>query len=707
MDSILNYFSTLLLHFSEFGYLLAFSIAFLETIIWIWMITPWSSILIFLWGYAATTGNLDFFDLIFFASVWAILWDNINYYLGQKFGNKWVKDWFWIIKSSHFDLGKIFFKKHWWKSVLFGRFIPGVKEVVPLIAWIMKMNKFSFFIYNFFWWIWWAFEFIGFWFIFGGSILLAKASLWRIAFLIFILLIIFLIFSIFKWSIKKYWKIFFKFSNIFFQEVIKFFLKKKLIQKFLKNNPKFIIFLKNRFDKSDFFWLPFTILSFLILYILTEYIWFTDAVLDWELITQIDIRLSDFFYYFKDKRLIDFFLFISYFWNTIIVLFIAIITTIILFARWKNLEIIWFLFSIWISSFIAIASKLIIARPRPELAVYMEKSYSFPSFHATISVALYGFIIWLFLSKFKKWKTRINLIFIWIIIAFLIGFSRLYLNVHYLSDVISGWFLWFLGLTFWITIIWYLKHKKKFISNKKSFLYEFKKLITYSLLILSVIFGIFHYKVYYKNIIFTDIIKNKYTKTTNISDFFNKNPHLKYTETITGRQTEPINFIFIAKNDNEIKKLFIKSSWEEADKIWRTSIKKIWWALIENKEYNTAPMTPLYWNKKIQLYWFQKLTEKKDLKYRHHIRIWKTDYKIWNDFIYVACWIYDDWLKWWITHKIDPDLDKEREYIFSDLKNTWIIKKITKLKFEEWFIWTNFSWDEFFTDGKIYLIQLK
>ena len=465
-------------------------------------------------------------------------------------------------------------------------------------------------------------------------------------------------------------------------------------------------FLKNRLKRDNFLGLPITILSFLILYLITEYLWFTDAVLDWELITQIDVRLSEFFYYFKDKRLIDFFLFISYFWNAVIVILISIITIISLFLKWKRYEIIWFLFSIWISSFIAVLSKILVARPRPELAIYVEDSFSFPSYHANISVALYWFIIWLFLFKFKKWKSKIHIVFYWIIIAFLIWLSRLYLNVHYLSDVISGWFLWFLWLSFWITIIWYLKHRSKFRLKKKVYLYKYNKSITYFLILFVIIFSIFYYKTYYSNIIFRDIVHNKYTQITNIKDILNKNPHLKYTETITWRETEPINFIFIAKSNNDLLNIFKKSWWDRADQLWRTSIKKMWIALINKTDYYTAPITPLYWNKKIQNFWFQKPTDDENLKFRHHIRIWKTNYKILNNYIYFWCWIFDDWLKWWITHKIDPNLDKEREYILGDFKSTWIIKKITKLKLEEWFMWNNFSWDSFFTDGYTYLIKL-
>jgi len=62
-------------------------------------------------------------------------------------------------------------------------------------------------------------------------------------------------------------------------------------------------------------------------------------------------------------------------------------------------------------------TKFILHRTRPELAIYFESSYSFPSFHSAISIAFYSFIIWLFLRKIKAWNIRVNLFFISVIIA--------------------------------------------------------------------------------------------------------------------------------------------------------------------------------------------------------------------------------------------------------------------------------------------------
>lgn len=86
------------------------------------------------------------------------------------------------------------------------------------------------------------------------------------------------------------------------------------------------------------------------------------------------------------------------------------------------------------------------ARPLAE-ALYLETSSSFPSGHATMAMALYGFIFWA-VYKFDHHKLKkIFLIFLGILIP-LVGASRLYLGVHHLSDVLAGFAI---GLV-WLSI---------------------------------------------------------------------------------------------------------------------------------------------------------------------------------------------------------------------------------------------------------------
>lgn len=84
--------------------------------------------------------------------------------------------------------------------------------------------------------------------------------------------------------------------------------------------------------------------------------------------------------------------------------------------------------------------KFIIQRERPVGYRIIEmSSYSFPSGHAMVSMAFYGLLIYIIYHLVKNKKARTSLIVLNIIIIILIGISRIYLGVHYLSDIITGY----------------------------------------------------------------------------------------------------------------------------------------------------------------------------------------------------------------------------------------------------------------------------
>ena len=92
------------------------------------------------------------------------------------------------------------------------------------------------------------------------------------------------------------------------------------------------------------------------------------------------------------------------------------------------------------------ALKFLVARPRPLHALIPQSTASFPSGHAVIAVSLYGFLAWSVWSRAKTDKGKRAAVFGGTLLAFLIGFSRLYLGVHYLSDVLAGYLIGIAGL---------------------------------------------------------------------------------------------------------------------------------------------------------------------------------------------------------------------------------------------------------------------
>ena len=98
--------------------------------------------------------------------------------------------------------------------------------------------------------------------------------------------------------------------------------------------------------------------------------------------------------------------------------------------------------------------KLIIQRPRPIGYRLIEiGEYSFPSGHAMTSMALYGFLIYLSYKLIKNKNLKIFFITACILIIIIIGISRIYLGVHYCSDVLAGWIISIIYLIIYINIL--------------------------------------------------------------------------------------------------------------------------------------------------------------------------------------------------------------------------------------------------------------
>ncbi|MDO4436994.1 MAG: phosphatase PAP2 family protein [Coriobacteriaceae bacterium] len=94
--------------------------------------------------------------------------------------------------------------------------------------------------------------------------------------------------------------------------------------------------------------------------------------------------------------------------------------------------------------------KFIIQRPRPDAALHLVDigGFSFPSGHSMAAMSFFGLLIWLVWRYHEKGPRRTALVASFAAIIVLIGFSRVYLGVHYVSDVLGG----FLVSLAWIAL---------------------------------------------------------------------------------------------------------------------------------------------------------------------------------------------------------------------------------------------------------------
>jgi membrane-associated phospholipid phosphatase len=136
----------------------------------------------------------------------------------------------------------------------------------------------------------------------------------------------------------------------------------------------------------------------------------------------------------------------------------------VVFGAWRR----WLLFGTWViaaggSVVLILLLKALFARPRPyfEHPLLLETYYSFPSGHAMEAVILYGMLAHFAVLDLRTWRTRAAVIFATSLLVLLIGFSRMYLGVHYLSDVVAGFAAGGVWLSTCITAMEFVRRSKQ------------------------------------------------------------------------------------------------------------------------------------------------------------------------------------------------------------------------------------------------------
>lgn len=134
------------------------------------------------------------------------------------------------------------------------------------------------------------------------------------------------------------------------------------------------------------------------------------------------------------------------------------------FARRRD----WIRLGVWIAALVGgevlnFLLKAVFARPRPTFSDPLATAlyYSFPSGHAMMSLITYGLLgYFLYNALPLRWQ-RVAVVVGLIVLILLIGFSRIYLGVHYLSDVLAGFAVGGLWLSFCITAMRYLQERQE------------------------------------------------------------------------------------------------------------------------------------------------------------------------------------------------------------------------------------------------------
>lgn len=157
----------------------------------------------------------------------------------------------------------------------------------------------------------------------------------------------------------------------------------------------------------------------------------------------MDLSILAYIFAQRDPTALAFFLHVTQLGSVVAILFITLAIILILALHQRLAETIGLIVAVGGTAVSARALKTLIERPRPDAMyqAYLETGYALPSEHTALSTALCAFLVYLVFRIAPSQGARTVAVCAAVLIVAEVGFSRMYLGVHYASDVAAGFAL--------------------------------------------------------------------------------------------------------------------------------------------------------------------------------------------------------------------------------------------------------------------------
>jgi len=692
-------------HFRMLGYWVVFLFSLLESLAFVGVVVPGALFVVFA-GSLAAKGYFDIGDLVWFASAGAILGDGISFRMGRG-GHIRFREGNRIFKPGLLEKGKEFFARHGGKSVFLGRFVGLIRAVIPFVAGLSGMEAKRFTLWNVASAILWAAAHLLAGYFLGEAWRAVETWSTRFGLVLAAILLLALCAYWLKRFFEKRGRELLAFAGSLLSSIGKAIAADPHVRELVEKYPSFFAFVGKRLDRMEFTGLPLTLLGTVFLYFLLLLAGVIEDVLTLDPIVALDARIENLLYAFRDPLLVKVFLWITLLAKAKIVLCFLLLLVLVCLL-WNMRE---FLFPLMVtvagSSLFNLLGKVAFHRQRPPwVGVYTETSFSFPSGHAAMAAAFYGFAVYFLWRRTATWGRRLNILFAGVFIIAAIGFSRLYLGVHFLSDVVGGYLLGLLWLIIGIcmTELHLRGERPPLVSSRSP---TATRRLTAALVMACIAFYVYSGLRYNPSAYFPPPRPAIVVAAADIlKEFDHALP--KYTENIPGDRQQPLSVTIVARGDRNLVDAFAKAGWVPADPLRLDTFIKLAGALISRKSYPSAPVAPSFWNRHVNDFSFEKPTPVRTVRQRHQAKLWKTDIRTTDGrAVYVGTAVLEVGLKWHVVYRIRPDVDAEPEELLRDLVAAGVVASDGRNRFVPPMTGRNSFGDPYFTNGNITTIHLK
>ena len=374
----------------------------------------------------ASSGRLSIFGVIMSAALGAILGDMGGYWIGRRGGAAILKRILGRHYEAHLNKGRVFFVRYGSGAVFLARFVPVVRVVGANLAGMTEMPFPKFALFNVAGGITWAVTMGSLGYFFGNNLPHIEALLHRLG--VGLLIAIGLIAAAIWIS----------------RQITSHEADARYQLDHIKQGlglPRLQVWLMSQFhyDRS----LTLMLGGGFLLAALSGWMFgaLAEGVLARDSMTLYDAGVGSWLLGLATEDSSQFFYLITLLGGPWFILTASLLISAWLVWRKRWLTLGALIFSVGGGALINELLKNIFQRPRPDFpnVFYHESGFSFPSGHSMLSVLFYGMTAYLIASQGFSWKNQIRLGVTAFTLSLLIGFSRIFLGVHYMTDVLGGW----------------------------------------------------------------------------------------------------------------------------------------------------------------------------------------------------------------------------------------------------------------------------
>jgi membrane protein DedA with SNARE-associated domain/membrane-associated phospholipid phosphatase len=386
-------------------------------------------------GVLVQQGHLDLGDAIVFGILGAVMGDQIGYWVGREGERPFVLRWgrYVFITPQRLARAEAFFGRHGGKAVFLARFFSGLRVFGALVAGISRMRWAKFALYNALGGAVWATAVVLLGYFLGSSIGLVERWLGRgTLVLASVLAVVVAFYLAYRWAAHNRQRL------VGWGEAL---LAYPPVARLLMRYDAQLRWLLRRLTPGQYLGLHLTVGLLAAAGGLWLFGGLAEDVLTGDPIVRFDQALDDYLRARATPPLTTFFLIVTALGSVEAIVLLGVVVAAVL--AWGRR---WVFLGSWLAAVAgsAVLNRLLkglFERPRPyfEHPLLVETSYSFPSGHAMESFVVYGMLAYFAVLALRSWESRVAVVFGAALLVVLIGFSRMYLGVHYFSDVLAGY----------------------------------------------------------------------------------------------------------------------------------------------------------------------------------------------------------------------------------------------------------------------------